>query len=79
MANIVLDLRADAPAQTFAEYQPAARKYFNDQEITDKMRLEVKMYADEVGKYDLNVMRNHLIARGAKEVDIIISEIQRPI
>jgi len=78
MTRLVLDLRADCPVQTFAEYQPAARKYFNEQQISGKMEVEVKMYADEVGKYDLDVMRNHLMARGAKEVEIIIREIQRP-
>jgi DNA repair exonuclease SbcCD nuclease subunit len=78
MSKLGLDLRADAPAQTFAEYEADARKFINEQPIADKMQVEVKCYADEADKYDLDVMKNHLIARGAKEVEIIIQRLPRP-
>jgi hypothetical protein len=78
MVKLVLDLRwADQP-QTYAEYQPAARKNFDAQQIEGSVTVEVLIYSGEQGKYDLDVMRNHLIARGAKAVKIIYKEFQHP-
>jgi hypothetical protein len=73
LIKLVLDLRSDRPPQTYAEYQPAARKYFNDKELSgEKVQLVIYCYTEEVHKYDFNVMKNHLMARGAKEVNIIV-------
>lgn len=49
-----------------------------DDEISDKMQVEVKCYADQAVLVDHHIIREDLIARGAKQVDVIIQRIPRP-
>jgi hypothetical protein len=78
MIKLVLDLRRESTPQTFAEYQPEARKFFNAQKIQGQVVLvEVKVYAGEKDKYDLYIMENHLMARGAKAVEFHYNEYER--
>jgi DNA repair exonuclease SbcCD nuclease subunit len=47
-------------------------------DVADKMQVEVKCYADQAVLVDHHIIRDQLIARGAKEVDVIIQRIPRP-
>lgn len=78
MVKLVLDLRRESTPQTYAEYQPEARKFFNSQQIQGQVVLiEVKVYADEKDKFDLDIMRLHLEARGAKAVEFHYNEYKK--
>jgi len=78
MVKLVLDLRRKSTPQTYAEYQPEARKFFNAQQIEGQVVLiEVKVYADEKDKFDLDIMELHLKERGAKAVEFHYNEYER--
>jgi len=78
MIKLVLDLRQESTPQTYAEYQPEARKFFNAQQIAGQVVLvEVKVYADEKDRFDLDIMQKHLEARGAKAVEFHYNEYER--
>jgi hypothetical protein len=79
MIKLVLDLRQESTPQTYAEYEPEARKYFNAQKIFkgQVVLIEVKVYAGEKDKFDLDIMENHLKARGAKVVEFHYNEYER--
>lgn len=78
MIKLVLDLRQESTPQTYAEYQPEARKFFNKQQMQGQVVLiEVKVYADEIHKYDLDIMKHHLEARGAQAVEFHYNEYER--
>jgi DNA repair exonuclease SbcCD nuclease subunit len=49
-----------------------------DSEIADKMQVEIKCYSDQIEVLDYHIIKEDLIARGAKEVDVIIQRIPRP-
>lgn len=52
---------------------------YNDKvEIADKMQVEIKCYADQIDVLDYHIIKENLIARGAKEVDVIVQRIPRP-
>jgi DNA repair exonuclease SbcCD nuclease subunit len=55
-----------------------AHVYIDDDQITDKMQVEIKCYADQAELVDYHIIRDNLIERGAKEVDVILQRIPRP-
>jgi len=55
-----------------------AHTYIEDGDITDKMQVEIKCYMDEAGQVPLDAIRESLLERGAKEVDITLQRIPRP-
>jgi len=57
---------------------PDAPIKIEDSEIEDKMQIEVKCYADQIEVLDFHIIKDDLIARGAKEVDVIVQRIPRP-
>lgn len=78
MIKLKLDLRPHYPSSTQAEYEPAARAKINAKQIKGKeVHLLVKVYEDEADKYSLDVMERHILARGAKSVQIYISKYPR--
>ena len=50
----------------------------DDAEIEDKMQVEVKCYTDQAELVQIEKIRQDLLARGAKEVEIILQRIPRP-
>jgi DNA repair exonuclease SbcCD nuclease subunit len=73
MSKVKLDIVGDDEP-----FNEDAHKYIEDSEISDKMQIEIKCYADQVEVLDYHVIKEGLIARGAKEVDVIVQRIPRP-
>lgn len=55
-----------------------AELYYDNVEVADKMQVEVKCYTDQVELVDFHIIKDELIKRGAKEVDVIVQRIPRP-
>lgn len=78
MVNLEIDLRPHYPSQTQAEYEPAARRSFEDHKVKgENVRLVVKIFEDEASKYDLEVIAEHLRAKGARSVEIMMQKYER--
>ena len=63
------------PDPVMEQGQPVA---IADDEITEKMQVVIKLYADQAAEVDFELIKADLMARGAKEVDIILQRIPRP-
>jgi len=74
MSKVKIGLEA-LPDPVLESGEPVA---ISDDEISDKMQVEVKCYADQAELVDFHIIRENLIERGAKEVDVIIQRIPRP-
>jgi hypothetical protein len=61
-----------------SDADPDAPIEIDDSEIEDKMQLEIKCYSDQLEVMDFHIIKEDLIARGAKEVDVIVLRIPRP-
>ena len=78
MIKLKLDLRPYYPAQTQAEYEPGARLKINAKKVAgEAVHLLVKVYEDEADKYSFDVIERHILARGAKSVQIYICKYPR--
>jgi len=78
--NVVESEFITTPAATMNKVKFDMGKDYDisDDEITDKMQIEIKLYADEAAGVDMDAIKEDLIARGAKEVDIILQRLPRP-
>lgn len=73
MSKIKLDIVGDPDP-----FNEDAHVYIEDDDISDKMQVEIKLYSDQREQVNQESIRDALIARGAKEVDVILQRIPRP-